>query len=406
MGPNFVEHRQKSRIYLFNKYLKYPFEMQNLLRAMPKIEAVRCAFDFAWNTLIRGFNKREIKSYADWFEYFFGKRFYKFMCYPYTRKIWGMDPQYLSADWANQRFKGPDIPKLIRTVLKKICTLNFSSFSLEDEEFLPDSGLFYYPIHGGIQAMPDRFAEEVQKHGGIIHTGVNVSSISAKTRTVIFEQDGMTQRATANHGLISTIPLHAYTALLEEPVPAQVTENLRQLRYMDIIFVFLFVDKERISNDTWLYFPDKDIAFNRAVEFKNWSSDMAPPNKTSLCLDITVTPENRHFWGMSEKDLIEKCKQDCEMLGLCTSKEVFDFKAVRIPHAYPVYDLEYRPKLDSILQFIESFEGVYCIGRTGVFRYNNSDNSIEMGLELGKRLADEPVRGKSMRSYEFSGVSY
>ena len=406
MGPNFLQHRQKSRIYLFNKYLKYPFEMQNLLRAMPKLEAARCAFDFAWNTLIRCFKKREIRSYADWFEHFFGKRFYKFMCYPYTRKIWGMDPARLSADWANQRFKGPDISKLIRTIVKKILTLNFSSFSLEDEEFLPDSGIFYYPIRGGIQAMPDRFAEEVQKHGGVIHTGVNVCSINAKTRTVSFEQGGMTQCETANHGLISTIPLHAYAALLDEALPAQVTENLRHLRYMDIIFVFLFVDKEHISNDTWLYFPDKDVAFNRAVEFKNWSSDMAPSGKTSLCLDITVTPENKHFWGMSEKDLAERCTRDCEALGLCATKDVFDVKVVRIHHAYPVYDLEYRPKLDSILQFIESFNGVYCIGRTGVFRYNNSDNSIEMGLELGKRLADQFDSDKSMRSYEFSGVSY
>src|SRR3989344_5363418 len=163
MSPNFVQHRQKSRIYLFNKYLKYPFEMQNLLRAMPKIEALRCVFDFAMNMLTRLFKKREIRSYADWFEHFFGKRFYKFMCYPHTRKIWGMDPSQLSADWANQRFKGPDIPKLIRTIVKKVFTLNFSSFSLEDEELLPDSGIFYYPVHGGIQAMPDRFAEEIRK---------------------------------------------------------------------------------------------------------------------------------------------------------------------------------------------------------------------------------------------------
>jgi len=405
MAPNFIQHRQKSRIFLFNKYLKYPFQLQNLLRAMPKKDALLCGLDFGWNIATRRFRKKQIRNYADWFCYHFGKKFYTFMCYPYTRKIWGMDPKFLSADWATQRFGGPDIPKLIKTVIKKIFTLDFSSFSLEDQEILPDSGLFYYPIHGGIQAMPNRFAKLTQEQGGDILTEVHISSLALQSKTVTFTHQGSLLRVSALEGLISTIPLHVVTGLLEEDVPRGVTESLSGLRYMDIIFVFLFINKESVSNDTWLYFPDKDVAFNRAVEFKNWSEEMAPKGKTSLCLDITVTPENKHFWDVTEEELTRKCKKDCEDLGLCKPDEVFDAKVVRIPHAYPVYDLEYRPKLECAVRFLESFNGVYCLGRTGVFRYNNSDNSIEMGFELSKRLLDDSVKKKTIHSYEFSGVS-
>lgn len=405
MSPNFVQHRQKSRIHIFNKYLKYPFQLQNLLRAMPNRDALLCGMDFCWNIMTRCFRKKEIRSYADWFCHHFGRKFYTFMCYPYTRKIWGMDPQLLSADWADQRFGGPDIPRFIRTVIKKILTFDFSSFSLEDQKILPDSGLFYYPVHGGIQAMPDRLAKLTQEQGGVVITGCQISSIRATSRTVTFTHNGSASQACALSGLISTIPLHVVTELLEESVPSVVTESLSRLRYMDIIFVFLFINKESVSNDTWLYFPDKNIAFNRAVEFKNWALDMAPPGKTSLCLDITVTPENRNFWDIPEEDLIQKCKKDCEDLGLCSVREVFDAKVVRVPHAYPVYDLEYRSKLDCIIRFIEGFFGVYCLGRTGVFRYNNSDNSIEMGFELAKRLLDSSTEEASIRSYRYSGVS-
>ena len=41
------------------------------------------------------------------------------MCYPYTSKIWKMDPSHISADWADQRFQGEKMSKLIKRVIKK-----------------------------------------------------------------------------------------------------------------------------------------------------------------------------------------------------------------------------------------------------------------------------------------------
>ncbi len=406
MGDNFVEHHQKSRIRMFGKYLKYPFELQNLLRAMPKGQALLSGVDFLANMMLNRRNTRTPVNYQEWFVRFFGKRLYRIMCEPYTRKIWGMDPSLISSDWADQRFQGPNLKKLIKNTLRKALRLDFSSYSLEDDALAPDSGLFYYPKYGGIQALPDRLAATAVADGCDIRTAVTITAISASAKEVVFDTDGTTHRARAREGIVTTIPLHTYVELLREPAPQAVRSALGGLRYMDIVFVLLFVDQKRISNDTWLYFPDRSVAFNRAVEFKNWADDMAPADKTSLCLDITVTPENRDICELSDAALIERCARDCEAMGLCSVQNVFKGSVLRVSHAYPVYDLSYREKLATIVRFIESAGGVYCLGRTGIFRYQNTDGAIDMAFELSRRLLDASVTQKSIFDYSMKGVSY
>jgi len=49
-------------------------------------------------------------------------------------------------------------------------------------------------------------------------------------------------------------------------------------------------------------------------------------------------------------------------------------------YAYPVYDLDYRGKLKAILDYVWAIPNLLTIGRGGLYRYNNMDHSIKMGL--------------------------
>ena len=78
VGANFTRHTQKSRMYMFDRFLKYPFELQNLLRAMKRAQAVKAVLSFGLNFTsrqIRALIKKkrtQFKSYKDWFVYYFG----------------------------------------------------------------------------------------------------------------------------------------------------------------------------------------------------------------------------------------------------------------------------------------------------------------------------------------------
>ena len=73
-GLTMHRHAKKSRIYMFGKYLKYPFELQNLLRAMPLEDSLMSALSFGWNLVAKHFRKPRLMSYKDWFVHLYGRR--------------------------------------------------------------------------------------------------------------------------------------------------------------------------------------------------------------------------------------------------------------------------------------------------------------------------------------------
>ena len=396
------KHIKKSRIYMFGKWLKYPFEIQQLLAAMPIRQSFVSGLSFGWNLLTKKFRKtNELQSYKDWFVHLYGTQLYNVMCYPYTSKIWHYDPSEISADWADQRFQGENLKKLLTRVIKKILTLDFSSYNLKDDSLAPDGGPFYYPLRG-IQEMCDALAKASINAGTKILTSVTITSVHTQEKTVTYSVNGEIHTATYG-GLISTIPVHQYYALQERK--SEVVEKaLSEIKYMDIVFVFVFLKIPQVSNDHWLYFPDKDIIFNRAVEFSNWSEEMCPKGKTSICFDITTFKENKE-WHMSEEELKKRVIDDAVRVGYIKREDIEDALVTKIEYAYPYYDLDYKRKLDVIVRHLEQ-NNVALLGRTGMFKYNNSDNSIEMGFALG----DEFLKDDGKRSvYEYkikAPVSY
>ncbi len=402
-GLEMKKHIKKSRIYMFGKWLKYPFEIQQLLAAMPIRQSIVSGFSFAWNQIAKRYRKtNELQSYKDWFIHLYGEELYKVMCYPYTSKIWHHDPGDISADWADQRFQGENLKKLLKRTIKKILTLDFTSYDLKDDSLAPDGGPFYYPLRG-IQEMCDALKRAAEEKGAHIRTSATIVNVDTSTRIVTYAHSGQTHAVRYGAGLISTIPLQQYYAL-QERKNAAVEEALAKIKYMDIIFVYLFIDKPQISNDHWLYFPDKDIIFNRAVEFSNWSPLMCPPGKTSICFDITTFDNNKE-WNMSDQELINRTISDAVRAGYIKKDDVKSSLVTRIEYAYPYYDLDYKSKLDTIVYHLEEND-VALLGRTGMFKYNNSDNSIEMGFALAENFLKKDGQ-KSVYEYKVKApVSY
>ena len=121
----------------------------------------------------------------------------------------------------------------------------------------------------------------------------------------------------------------------------KIEDKLLNLKYLDIIFVYLFLKEDQVSNDYWLYFPDQDIIFNRSVEFTSWSRKMSPKGKTCLCFDITVK-KNRSLSKNTNKSITSRVITDAHRIGYIKKKKVFDSKVIRIPNAYPIYSLDYK----------------------------------------------------------------
>ena len=93
------------------------------------------------------------------------------------------------------------------------------------------------------------------------------------------------------------------------------------------------------------------------------------------------------IWSMTDDEIAERCVRDLvDKLKFIEQDEYEGATVIRTRFVYPVYDLEYSGKIAVINEYLAGFEGLHISGRGGIFRYNNADHSIEMGLMLGQKL--------------------
>ncbi|MBI2226303.1 MAG: hypothetical protein HYU44_15450 [Betaproteobacteria bacterium] len=158
-----------------------------------------------------------------------------------------------------------------------------------------------------------------------------------------------------------------------------------QLRHRDLVIVAVMLNRPRATDLTWIYFPEKHIAFGRVHEPANWSADMAPPGTTILVAE--------HFccrgdatWSTRDEDLISTTVAQLEQLGFIRREEVTDGIALRIPAAYPLFEVGYQDRCDTVLAYLDRFPNLHLAGRGGMFRYYNMDRAIESGFSAAETI--------------------
>ena len=85
---------------------------------------------------------------------------------------------------------------------------------------------------------------------------------------------------------------------------------------------------------------------------------------------------------MKDEDLISLAKDELEKLSLITKDSVLEGYVVRMPKAYPVYDLNYSDNIKNISTWLnKEHTNIFPIGRNGMHRYNNQDHSMMTAIK-------------------------
>jgi hypothetical protein len=177
---------------------------------------------------------------------------------------------------------------------------------------------------------------------------------------------------------------------MEPRPPQRVLDATRKLGYRDFVTVVLYVDREDVFPDNWIYIHSADVNVGRIQNFKNWSPEMVPdPKRTALGLEYFVK-EGDEIWSADDHTLLALGMQECAAIGLVDPLEVSGGTVVRVPKAYPVYPPDYQQDLAVLRDWLDGFENLYCIGRNGQHRYNNQDHSMVTAM-----LAVENIAGAS-----------
>jgi protoporphyrinogen oxidase len=112
---------------------------------------------------------------------------------------------------------------------------------------------------------------------------------------------------------------------------------------------------------------------------------MAPEGKTHIVSEYFCF-EGDDIWNSSNEDLISITIEQLERLGFLKKSEVIDGSVVKVPKAYPLFEIGYMEHYVKIMRYLKNFKNLHIIGRGGMFRYYNMDHAIESGIEVAEDI--------------------
>ena len=383
VGPMPVRQR-KTRVHFMGSYYDYPLSATNLLSSLSPWLGVTCFADFVATWLGNKVRPASDDSFESWVVNRFGRRLYDVYFGPYTAKVWGRDPGKLSANWAAQRVAVVDLWDLLLRVLKIRQGDNHfhhSAYKLD----------FFYPTEG-VGWIYRRMAEEIVGNGGSVDLESPMREVIVEdghVRSVLVERAGRTEEVNADF-FVSTVPVPSLVKAFYPQPPRDVSAAADALKFRAMIYLFLAVDRESVSDDHWIYFPGQDLIFNRISEMKNFTPKAAPPGKTSLTVEITCDPGDE-IWNLTDEDLYQFSVRGLTAAGLIEPNQVLDHFFARSLHAYPTYDLNFEVNLARVAYHLAGLSNLVVCGRQGLFRYINQDHAIEMGFCAAEEIMTQQI---------------
>jgi protoporphyrinogen oxidase len=307
--------------------------------------------------------------YEGWLAARFGWRLYNHFFKTYTEKVWGHPPSEMPADWAAQRVKNLSLASaVINALLPKRNQKDITSLIEE----------FQYPRLGP-GMMWEVCREKVEAAGTKVMMNTAVTRILYRdglAHAVVGSTDGAESEYRAS-SVISSMPLQELVRAFDPPVPDQVRKAADDLYYRDFLTVALVVPEDTVPwNDNWIYIHDTSVKTMRIQNFGSWSPFLVKDGRNVLGLEYTVE-QGDESWSAADADLIAQGAQELGRLGLVDPSKVEGGYVVRMPKAYPYYDVDYAANVGIIRDWIAAnASNVYLVGRNGMHRYNNQDHSM------------------------------
>lgn len=338
------------------KRVIYPLTILGALRAVSLTEAARIAWEAGVLRSLQG-PPRPAATFEDWAVHSFGRTLYRLFFERYTEKVWGLPCRELSASWISAHLPANSLLQVLYDHLRR--------------QDLPIgfTRRFYYSAHGSGRLV-ERLVEQLEQRSGV--------SLSSSVRVRRVHRCSGGWRVTAGDEtresewwapeLVSTIPVRTFLDLLDPAPPPDVLAQARGLRFRNLILVLMVVDAPRLSDANWIYVPDPAVSVARISEFKNMIASMRERPDTSIEMEFFCWPDDAR-WRESDEDLAARARADAQRLELFRSSQVKEWKVVRVPNAYPVFDLHYEQRMRHIQEYLEGLGGLHLLGRTGGFLY-------------------------------------
>ena len=394
MDGELISVDRTSKIYLRKKFFDYPLKPMNAMFGLGIPTTLKILADYGAEKA-RGLVKKVDRiSLEDWVVGNFGRTMFNIYFKEYSEKVWGVECNRISAEWVAQRIRGLSLAKAVKNA--------FFKFSGKELPTLADR--FVYP-QLGIGRISERLKEEVERKN-VVQTGTSVVRVSHSNGRIesVTVKNHRHDESVRGKEFISSMPLSNLVRMLTPTPPRNILDAASKLKFRDLVVVAIMVDRDRVTDQTWIYIPEKGIPFGRIHEPTNWSKKMAPEGKSIIVMEF-FSFKGDTLWNEGDERLVDITVRGLENLGLIKRHEVIDSEVVRVPKAYPLFDVGYEKHCREIYEYLCGFANLHIAGRGGMFRYYNMDHAIKSGINTAEKIIQKNKRNGEYRSQDEESVN-
>ena len=371
------------RVLLRGKEYVYPLEMLQVLTGVSPILSARIVFDYLMATLKSTLSPAQKEdSFEEWGVRNLGRTLYDLCFGIYSARVWGLPTSQISSKQA-----------------QRVAKLNLKNIILRTLGIKADPATYFtkymYP-RKGISLLYEGMAAEVQAAGNTILLNSPVVRLERDPSTssgqggdrisrVVYTSEGREHTVDADV-VLSTLPLPALVGMTKPPLPAKVAEHASKLRYRSLKLIYIALKRPQMTDYHWVYLLDEQFRVNRLSEQKNVSAEMVPPDRTVLCIELSLW-KDEPLWQASDKEIYELALRDLMKMGYgVTAAEVEEYHVTDIPTAYPVYELNFEDHLIPVLDGVHEIPNLLTLGRHGLFLNNSMDDNVLLGMQIADHI--------------------
>lgn len=365
LGTNFVAQSREAFLYhrAHDLYTRFPFQAH--LYGLPTEIVVECLAGLVRAIEQHARDEFHPGNYEEWMRGTFGDGIADRLMIPYARKIWTVEPTEMEFGWIDRRVPTPDIERIIAGAIS------------DDVVQVGATAHFWYPKHGGIEALPRALGERVDN----VQLEREVERIDLAARAVVF-RDGV--RVDFDR-LVYTLPL-SQVARLAGDVPSRVRDACAALRYQGIFCLNLGIDRAGVSDKHWVYFYEDEFPFHRLSFPANFTPANVPAGKSSISMEIAFSDAR----ALDREGLVGQAIAALEKAKILRANDRIELVHTQeIVPAYVIYDLEHSANVEVIRSWL-SEHGIVLAGRFGEWQYLNMDHAMKSGRDAARAIARQP----------------
>ncbi len=356
-----------SQIFHQNSFFNFPLTLADLVMQLDK----KTLFKVVAENLPFRLNSRGAKNFAEFAQQQYGPTLSNLFLLNYSQKLWGVSADLLSTSVSGGRLKGLNIKNFIRE------SILGSEQSTEHID-----GSFLYPRYG-FGMIVDKLTEFVGlKH---IHTGCRVTQIRHRKRKIESIVINKSQRVPVSQ-VISTLPLTLTLQILEPKPPTELIEIAKSIRFRHLILSVFCINRDNVSPNASIYFPDPKFPFTRLYEPKNRSRQMAPEEQTAIVLELPCN-QNDTLWHQPEPKLQQQISQMLKKIALIEPTEIRQQKTYKLPFAYPILTVGFEKQVALLVDYCQQFDNLQLTGRNALFQYLHFHDLFKLGKMTVDRIS-------------------